>query len=144
MPAPPKPANKRVRRNAGGPEFREVQITAGEQPDLPERDRPWSDITQQFWASLGQSELAADFTDAEWRVLMIAALIHEEIWVDARLTRVDQLDKILGKFPFTPKDRQALRIQALTGDEMERRTEKPAARATTAAKARFGELRAVS
>ena len=35
MPGVPKPANKRVRRNAGGVEFREVQITAGEQPDLP-------------------------------------------------------------------------------------------------------------
>ena len=64
MPTVPKPANKRVRRNAGGVEFREVQITAGEQPDLPERDRPWSQETLEFWESLGESELAADFTNA--------------------------------------------------------------------------------
>ena len=76
MPGVPKPANKRVRRNAGGVEFREVQITAGEQPSLPERDRPWSQETLEFWESLGESELAADFTNAEWRVLMMACLLY--------------------------------------------------------------------
>ena len=92
MPGVPKPANKRVRRNAGGVEFREVQITAGEQPSLPERDRPWSQETLEFWESLGESELAADFTNAEWRVLMMAALVHEEVWSDGRMTRIDQFD----------------------------------------------------
>ena len=143
MPGVPKPANKRVRRNAGGVEFREVQITAGEQPSLPERDRPWSQETLEFWESLGESELAADFTNAEWRVLMMAALVHEEVWADGRMTRIDQFDKIMSKVPFTPKDRQSLRIQALTGDELERKSDSRAGAKTSATKARYGELRAV-
>lgn len=143
MPTVPKPANKRVRRNAGGVQFREVQISPGEQPPLPERDRPWSQETVDFWEALGELELSADFTIADWMVLRIAALIHEEIWVDGRLTRVDQFDKIMGKFPFSPKDRQALRIQTLTGDDLERKTEGRDTGKAEGAKARYGGLRAV-
>ena len=59
------------------------------------------------------------------------------------MTRIDQFDKIMSKFPFTPKDRQALRIQALTGDELERKSDSRAGAKTSATKARYGELRAV-
>lgn len=144
MPAIPKPANKRARRNTGGPEFRSVEITPGEQPPLPDHDRPWCQETREFWASLGEAELAADFTDAEWRVLMIAALMHEEIWGAGRLTRAKEFLEFMSKFPFTPRDRQALRIQTLTGDDLERKVEKPAdSLAQTQAKKNYGQLRAV-
>ena len=144
MPALPKPADKRARRNAGGVEFRSVEITPGAQPPLPERDRPWSQETRDFWDSLGGTELAAEFTDAEWRVLMIAALAHEDIWAAGRLTRIDQFTAIMGKFPFTPKDRQALRIQTLTGDDLERKVEKaPETVVQDRAKKNYGTLKAV-
>lgn len=143
MPALPKPADKRARRNAG-PEFRSVEITPSAQPPLPDRDRPWSQETRDFWSSLGNTELAAEFTDAEWRVLMIAALAHEDIWASGRLTRIDQFTAIMGKFPFTPRDRQALRIQTLTGDDLERKVEKPVeSKAQSQAKKNYGMLKAV-
>lgn len=141
----PKPANKRSRRTtSSGPEFRSVEVAAVEQPSLPDRGVPWSPATQEFWKSLGESELSEDFNGADWLMLRIAAVLHEEIMVDGRTTRVDQFMKIMDRFPFTPKDRQALRIQTLTGDEIERRkTDSRAGAKTSATKARYGELRAV-
>ena len=97
MPGVPKPANKRVRRNAGGVEFREVQITAGEQPDLPERDRPWSQETLEFWESLGESELAADFTNAEWRVLMMASRSERSALRQESSTRLKSARKLVAR-----------------------------------------------
>ena len=75
---------------------------------------------------------------------MIAALAHEDIWAAGRLTRIDQFTAIMGKFPFTPKDRQALRIQTLTGDDLERKVEKsPDTKVQDRAKKNYGTLKAV-
>ena len=77
-------------------------------------------------------------------MLRIAAVIHEEIMVDQRTTRVDQFMKIMDRFPFTPRDRQALRIQTLTGDDLQRKIEKPLAdKAVEEKKKSYGGLRAV-
>lgn len=141
MPALPKPKDKRARRNVGGPEFRSVTLEPGAQPALPS-DRVWSEETEKFWSALGDSELAREFTATEWRVLLLAALIHEEVWMEGRLTRVDQFMAIMAKFPFTPKDRQALRIQTLTGDQLEDKvTDRTQDRAVAAAQARYQGFR---
>ena len=71
MPALPKPADKRVHRGkVSGPEFRAVQSNPAQQPDLPDRDRPWSPMTLEFWRSLGEAPVSEEFSDAEWRIPM--------------------------------------------------------------------------
>lgn len=118
----PKPPNKRVRRNKDSVDWRTVEITPGEQPSLPERADGWSQATVEFWEALGELELSSGFTTIEWRLLVMAAALHEQIMTEGAFIRVDQLMSILGRFPLTPKDRQALRIQALTGDELASKT----------------------
>ena len=79
MPALPKPADKRVHRGkVSGPEFRAVQSNPAQQPDLPDRDRPWSPMTLEFWRSLGEAPVSEEFSDAEWRILMLAAFAYDE------------------------------------------------------------------
>ena len=145
MPALPKPADKRVHRGkVSGPEFRAVQSNPAQQPDLPDRDRPWSPITLEFWRSLGEAPVSEEFSDAEWRILMLAAFAYDEAWGQGKLVRIAEFEKLIGKFPFTPKDRQALRIQTLTGDDLERKVEKsPDTKVQDRAKKNYGTLKAV-
>ncbi|MFW0183782.1 hypothetical protein ACN082_09825 [Rothia sp. CCM 9417] len=120
--AAPKHPSRRARRNKDSVDWRTVEITPGEQPVLPERDGGWSHLTHEFWDALGELELSSSFTAIEWRLLVLAASLHEQIMTEGAFIRVDQLMSILGRFPLTPKDRQALRIQALTGDELASKT----------------------
>lgn len=145
MPALPKPADKRVHRGkVSGPEFRAVQSNPAQQPDLPDRDRPWSPMTLEFWRSLGEAPVSEEFSDAEWRILMLAAFAYDEAWGQGKLVRIAEFEKLIGKFPFTPKDRQALRIQTLTGDDLERKVEKsPDTKVQDRAKKNYGTLKAV-
>ena len=145
MPALPKPADKRVHRGkVSGPEFRAVQSNPAQQPDLPDRDRPWSPMTLEFWRSLGEAPVSEEFSDAEWRILMLAAFAYDEAWGQGKLVRIAEFEKLIGKFPFTPKDRQALRIQTLTGDDLERKVEKsPETVVQDRAKKNYGTLKAV-
>ena len=145
MPALPKPADKRVHRGkVSGPEFRAVQSNPAQQPDLPDRDRPWSPMTLEFWRSLGEAPVSEEFSDAEWRILMLAAFAYDEAWGQGKLVRMAEFEKLIGKFPFTPKDRQALRIQTLTGDDLERKVEKsPDTKVQDRAKKNYGTLKAV-
>ena len=145
MPALPKPADKRVHRGkVSGPEFRAVQSNPAQQPDLPDRDRPWSPMTLEFWRSLGEAPVSEEFSDAEWRILMLAAFAYDEAWGQGKLVRIAEFEKLIGKFPFTPKDRQALRIQTLTGDDLERKVEKsPDTKMQDRAKKNYGTLKAV-
>ncbi len=145
MPALPKPADKRVHRGkVSGPEFRAVQSNPAQQPDLPDRDRPWSPMTLEFWRSLGEAPVSEEFSDAEWRILMLAAFAYDEAWGQGKLVRIAEFEKLMGKFPFTPKDRQALRIQTLTGDDLERKVEKsPDTKVQDRAKKNYGTLKAV-
>ena len=145
MPALPKPVDKRVHRGkVSGPEFRAVQSNPAQQPDLPDRDRPWSPMTLEFWRSLGEAPVSEEFSDAEWRILMLAAFAYDEAWGQGKLVRIAEFEKLIGKFPFTPKDRQALRIQTLTGDDLERKVEKsPETKVQDRAKKNYGTLKAV-
>ena len=145
MPALPKPADKREHRGkVSGPEFRAVQSNPAQQPDLPDRDRPWSPMTLEFWRSLGEAPVSEEFSDAEWRILMLAAFAYDEAWGQGKLVRIAEFEKLIGKFPFTPKDRQALRIQTLTGDDLERKVEKsPETKVQDRAKKNYGTLKAV-
>lgn len=145
MSALPKPADKRVHRGkVSGPEFRAVQSNPAQQPDLPDRDRPWSPMTLEFWRSLGEAPVSEEFSDAEWRILMLAAFAYDEAWGQGKLVRIAEFEKLIGKFPFTPKDRQALRIQTLTGDDLERKVEKsPDTKVQDRAKKNYGTLKAV-
>ena len=145
MPALPKPADKRVHRGkVSGPEFRAVQSNPAQQPDLPDRDRPWSPMTLEFWRSLGEAPVSEEFSDAEWRILMLAAFAYDEAWGQGKLVRIAEFEKLSGEFTFTPKDRQALRIQTLTGDDLERKVEKsPDTKVQDRAKKNYGTLKAV-
>lgn len=120
MPNYPKPQNRRSRQRPG-PEFRELEIVPSAQPDLPPRDRPWSAATLRFWERLGESSIAPELTATEWDLLALAAAAYEEMWTENKLTRIDGFMSIMGRFPFTPRDRLALRVQALTGVQMEQR-----------------------
>lgn len=143
MPNLPKPANKRVRRNVSGVEFRSVELTPGAQPSLPAREFDWSADTVEFWESIGLLELSREFTPVEWNLLKLAAVIHEEIVTEGKTIRLDQFLSIMSKFPFTPKDRQALRIQTLTGDQLETKVDSAKERKKSEAKSHYQGLRAV-
>lgn len=120
----PKHPSRRARRNKDQIDWRTVEITPGEQPELPERADGWSFLTHEYWDALGELELSASFTPFEWRLLLMSALLHEQIMVEQQFIRIDQFLGIIQRFPLTPKDRQQLRIQALTGDEIASRTSK--------------------
>ena len=101
-------------------------------------------MTLEFWRSLGEAPVSEEFSDAEWRILMLAAFAYDEAWGQGKLVRIAEFEKLIGKFPFTPKDRQALRIQTLTGDDLERKVEKsPETKVQDRAKKNYGTLKAV-
>ena len=112
MPALPKPADKRVHRGkVSGPEFRAVQSNPAQQPDLPDRDRPWSPMTLEFWRSLGEAPVSEEFSDAEWRILMLAAFAYDEAWGQGKLVRIAEFEKLIGRKPHANMLRENMEAQ---------------------------------
>jgi hypothetical protein len=113
----PKDPSQRARRNKDVVPLRIVHVAPTEQPELP-AGVDWHPQTLIWWHMWNQSELAADFTDAEWSYLTDTALLHNEFWGgDFKLAA--ELRLRAAKFGVTPEDRVRLRIQIVAATEAE-------------------------
>jgi hypothetical protein len=112
-----KPDDQRARRNKDVVPLRVVTVEPTQQPELPP-GIDWHPQTILWWHMWGQSELANDFTDAEWSYLTDTALLHHEFWGgDFKLA--SELRLRAAKFGVTPEDRVRLRIQVVAATEAE-------------------------
>jgi hypothetical protein len=131
MPGPlKKPDDQRARRNKDVIPLKVLYRTPTTQPELPpcpEPDTDWHVQTVLWWHMWGQSELAAEFTDAEWSYLTDTALLHHAFW-NGNEKVAGELRLRSAKFGVTPEDRVRLRIQVLAYEDAE---EKAVAKANT-------------
>lgn len=121
MPGPlRKPDDQRARRNKDVVPLRVLYRKPTSQPELPRLgdDEEWHVQTILWWHMWGQSELADDFTDAEWSYLTDTALLHHAFW-NGDLKVAGELRLRSAKFGVTPEDRVRLRIQVLAYEEAE-------------------------
>ena len=111
----PKPADQRVRKNKDIAPVRVLYRQPCPQPNLP-KGFDWHPQTREWWKMWAKSELAQDFTDAEWHFLADTARLHHEFW-SGQLQYAAELRMRSAKFGVTPEDRVRLRIQVLTAVE---------------------------
>lgn len=129
--APPKPAEKRARRNKDPVALRIVESDPVDQPPLPElmpNGDPWPSRTVEWWEMWGEDPLADDFRPTDWSELMDCAAIHGAYW-SGELKLAGELRLRTAKFGATQEDRARLRIQYAAADEADekRRHSKPGA-----------------
>lgn len=119
-----KPDDQRARRNKDVVALRLIEVQPTPQPELPNLGdgEQWHVQTILWWHMWGQSELAADFTDAEWSYLTDTALLHTAFW-NGDLKVAGELRLRAAKFGVTPEDRIRLRIQVFTAQEAEAKSE---------------------
>lgn len=140
---PPKPANKRARRNKDLIEQRVVQAVPSGQPGLPD-DVDWPEQTLEWWSALGRLPQTAELSAVQWDHLAMIAMIHADVWGNRNLRSVPVYQKAMAEYPILPATMLRMRVTALTGDEMV--AKKQTAESKTAAKAKksYGQLKAVS
>jgi hypothetical protein len=117
----PKPRDQRARVNKDIVPLRTLYRQPTPQPKLP-KDRDWHPQTRAWWDMWGKSELADDFTLAEWSFLADTALLHHEFW-NGDLKLAGELRLRSAKFGVTPEDRVRLRIQVLSAVEATQKVE---------------------
>jgi hypothetical protein len=136
----PKPASRRARTNKDPVPARVLTFRRGIQPELPE-SVDWHPQTRQWWAiwsgSGGASELAKNFTDADWSFLLDTALMHNAMWSKGQWTLAAEVRLREAKFGQTPEDRARLRIVFADADEKDEK------RTSRAVPASYKGLRAV-
>jgi len=113
--------DQRARRNKDNIATTTLYRTPTPQPDLP-AGVDWHVQTILWWHMWGQTELADEFTDAEWSYLIDTALIHNEFW-NGDMKCASELRLRAAKFGVTPEDRHRLRIVVLTAQEGEEKAE---------------------
>lgn len=146
----PKDPSKRARQNKDVVPLRTVEVRPVPQPELPVVYTPygdtfeWPEVTQRWWQSWGEHPLSAGFTQADWDELMIAARLHADYWM-GNVKAAAELRLRTAKFGTTPEDRARLRLQFVTADDAERKSQASKDRGTAAdrVKGRRGPLRAV-
>lgn len=124
---PPKPADKRARRNKDPHVVTTIAHLVAPQPGLPEDGficdgvpTVWPRRTREWWAMWGESAQATQFTAADWDFLLDTATIHARFWRgDAKMA--GELRLRCAKFGQTPEDRARLRIQFVGADLAEQR-----------------------
>jgi hypothetical protein len=120
---------------------RVIEVTPGEQPELPDYmpgltedggDIPWPSATVQWWRMWRDHPIAKDFTDSDWSYLLDTALLHGAYW-RGDLKQGAELRQRVAKFGATPEDRARLRISYAVADKSEREAGKnqPAKKPTT-------------
>jgi hypothetical protein len=133
----PKPAGRRVRRNADPVPSQALKLVRVPAPELPE-DVEWHPQTVAWWSMWSGSELAKDFTATDWSFLLDTALMHHAMWSKGQWTLAAEVRLRVAKFGATPEDRARLRIVFADADEKdEKRSERVSSRK------RYEGLRAV-
>lgn len=145
MGPPPKPPEKRARRNKG-PEMHVIISDPVKQPALPKRmpnGETWPEITRAWWRMWGKDPLAAEFRATDWAELRDTAAIHGAYW-SGDLKMAGELRLRTAKFGATAEDRARLRIQyAAAEDAEDRRERRRAGTAGAETKKRYSQLKAV-
>lgn len=121
---PPKPSDRRARRNADPVSLRVYQGEKVSQPELPDAV-DWPEITQRWWRTWGDEPMSADFRQTDWDFLADTALLHRAVWAEGELRLLPELRLRVGKLGATSEDRARLRITYAAADDAE---EKPARR----------------
>lgn len=114
--------DQRARRNKDHIATTVMHRTPEPQPDLP-GSIDWHPQTLLWWHMWGQTELADDFTNAEWSYLIDTALIHNEFWTNGNMSVASELRLRAAKFGVTPEDRHRLRIVVVTATDLEDKAE---------------------
>ncbi len=132
---PPKARERRARQNKDAVPTKTVKFVRGRQPELPEGIE-WHPQTQQWWAMWDKSELAKNFTDADWSFLLDTALMHNAMWLKGQWTLAAEVRLRVAKFGQTPEDRARLRIVFANADEKDSRLTPSNPAATSASRQR--------
>lgn len=140
---PPKPANKRARRNKDAVEQRVYMAVPVNQPELME-NVPWPEQTIRWWRALGELPQAQEFNAVQWDHLMMIALIHADIWGNGNTRAIPEYQKAMAEYPILPASMLRLRVTALTGDELQGKNERRETREQAAAKKRYAGLQVAS
>ncbi len=149
MGPPPKPGDRRARRNkdtvaqtilrferAAAPDLPDFRIDAGEDGGLVEF--VWPERTREWWATWRASPQAEHFSSTDWEELLTTALVHARVW-GGDLSAAPELRLRVAKFGATMEDRARLRMQFAAADDAD--AKRPAAGAS--ARQRYGQLRAL-
>lgn len=137
---PPKPADKRARKNADPIPTRVIPLVRSSAPDLPQ-DHAWHPRTTDWWAMWTDSQMAADFTSVDWDFLIDTAVIHSAFWF-GDLKQAAELRLRVAKFGVTPEDRARLRIVFADADDREDRGRERSSGQADASSA-YGNIRAI-
>lgn len=112
----PKPAARRARVNADPVPTQTIRFVRGRQPTLP-KGMEWHAQTKAWWSMWARSELAKNFTAADWSFLLDTALMHNAMWLRGQWTLAAEVRLRVAKFGQTPEDRARLRIVFADADE---------------------------
>jgi len=111
MATPRSPYNGRIPRTVTNTVLVADGVVRG--PALPEQ-RPeggaWCPSTTAWYAGLRRSAQAMMFSDQDWQLLLVAAVLHDAVMTRAtgRTTAATELRSILSNFGLTPGDRMRL------------------------------------
>lgn len=119
----PKPANRRVRRNADSTPTTILRFEDAEQPDLPDA-LPWPEATREWWAMWKDSPQAEHFGSTDWSFLLDTAVLHAKLWGNGDDSVLPELRIRVAKFGATPEDRARLRMQFAEADAADSRRPK--------------------
>lgn len=133
-----KPAHLRQRRNKTSTHstlVREHDVLA---PPLPERDKPWNELTLQWWSDIWASPMAPEFEKlSDTYGLYVLAALHDDFWslpVDKPRARAEIAAEIRlqeQRFGLSPMDRRRLQWQVEQTEEAQDRGRQRRARTVT-------------
>lgn len=144
---PPKPANRRARRNADPIPQTVLRFEAAEPPDLPTFEirvegelveYEWPLRTVEWWETWKACPQAEHFSSTDWESLLDTALIHAKVW-SGDLSMAGELRLRVAKFGATMEDRARLRLVFAEADKLDAKRPAP----ESSSKARFGTLHAL-
>lgn len=147
MGPPPKPSDRRARRNKDGVAQTVLRFEQAEAPDLPTFEIlqegelvewRWPARTVEWWEMWKASPQAEHFGSTDWQFLLDTALIHARFW-RGDVSQAPELRLRVAKFGATMEDRARLRMQFAQADEADSRRPEGA----TSSRERRGELRAL-
>ena len=134
----PKDPSRRARRNSDPIPSTTIRFERGVQPELPE-GFDWPAPTREWWQRWAESPLSDHFMQSDWDFLLDTALVHAELWA-GNIGAASELRLRVAKLGATCEDRARLRISFAEADAREASR----AAAGSAARERYGHLRAVS
>lgn len=117
---PPKPADRRARRNKDAVPGRQVSFLPVSPMDLPGDLLPdgeeWHTATLRWWKRWCESPLAENLPEVDWSELEACAVLHHEFMRKRSFTLGSELRLRMAKWGATPEDRARLRITVADAD----------------------------